>query len=347
MKVTLLILAQILLQDFQPRNVNNIPVTEVDTPKYYIVDMHSHDYTSTPAEIDEWVRVMDACHIQKAVLHHCNWIGDDFSTMLKKYSKYPDRFQIWCCIDYSHYGRKDFAQHAIKQLDKCKEMGAVGVGELVDKGLGDVYARPVKGEGIHIDDPALQPVLQHCGEIGMPVNIHIAEPYWMFLPTDRYNDGLVNAGTWHVDTSVPGCYDYDQLMASFENALRANPNTIFIAAHYLNMNQDLPRLGALLDKYPNLYIDISGRFGEAGQTPRATRAFIIKYQDRIFYGTDNGTEADMYRFTFRMLETEDEHIYQPEFGYHWYYSAWYLPDEVLEKIYHLNAEKLLRQLGNL
>jgi len=342
MKVTLLILTQILLQNFNPQNVNNIPVTQVDKAKFYVIDMHSHDYTESAADVDKWVETLDACNIQKSTVYHCNWIGEDFETVVNKFQKHADRFMFWCCIDYSHYGKKDFAKHAIKQLDKAKAMGAVGVGELGDKGLGDTYARPVPGDGIHIDDPALQPVLQHCGEIGMPVSIHIAEPYWMYLPIDEKNDGLMNGGTWHVDTTVPGCYDYDQLMTSFENAVRENPNTIFIACHYLNMNQDLPRLGALLDKYPNLYIDISGRFGEAAQTPRATRAFIIRYQDRIFYGTDNGMDPEMYRTTFRILETEDEHFYIPDFGYHWYYSAWYLPDTVLEKIYHLNAEKLLK-----
>jgi len=341
----LFVLLQVLLQDFQPKNVNNIPVTRVETPKFDVIDMHSHDYVATPKDVDEWVRVMDSCHIRHAMIYHCNWIGDDFPTMVKKYAHHADRFSIWCCIDYSHWGQPDFADHAIQQLEMNRQLGAVGVGELGDKGLGDLYARPVEGKGIHIDDPALSPVLDYCGKVGMPINIHIAEPYWMFLPADKYNDGLINAGNWHVDTSVPGCYDYDMLMKSFENAVREHPHTIFIAAHYLNMNQDLPRLSELMDKYPNLYIDISGRFGEAAQTPRATREFIIRYQDRIFYGTDNVGSSEMYRTTFRILETNDEHFYIPDFGYHWYYSAWHLPNDVLDKIYHLNAEHLLKQLN--
>jgi len=341
MKIALLILAQILLQDFNPQNVNNVPVTQVDKARYYVIDMHSHDYAASEEEIDEWVKTMDACNVKQSTVHHCSWIGEDFETVVKKYAKYKERFNLWCCFDYSHYGKKDFAKHCIAQIDKCRAMGAVGIGELGDKGLGDTYARPVSGEGIHIDDVQLHPVLEYCGKVGLPVSIHIAEPYWMYLPIDEKNDGLMNGGNWHVDTTVPGCYDYDQLMQSFENAVREHPNTIFIACHYLNMNHDLPRLSALMDKYPNLYLDISGRFGEAAQTPRATRAFIIKYQDRIFYGTDNGMSADMYHTTFRIMESEDEHFYIPDFGYHWYYSAWYLPDTVLEKIYHLNAEKLL------
>lgn len=335
---------QILLKSFAPVNVNNIPQTYVEKAKFPVYDMHSHDYAANKEEVAQWVKNMDACGIARSTIHHCNWIGEPFEVWLEKYADYRDRFDMWCCFDYSHYGQEDFSEYACAELERYHALGAVGVGELGDKGLGDLYARPVPGEGIHIDDPALKPLIAKAGELGMPISIHIAEPYWMYLPLDSTNDGLINGARWHVDTTVPGCYDYDQLMVSFENAVRENPGTIFIACHYLNMNQDLPRLAALLDKYPNLYIDISGRFGEAAQTPRATRAFLINHQDRIFYGTDNGMDSEMYRYTFRILETEDEHIYHPEFGYHWYYSAFYLPDEVLEKIYHLNAEKLMGKL---
>jgi predicted TIM-barrel fold metal-dependent hydrolase len=131
-------------------------------------------------------------------------------------------------------------------------------------------------------------------------------------------------------------------MLSFENALKANPKTTFIACHYLNMNHDLERLGKLLDKYPNLYIDIAGRMGESAVTPRTTRAFLIKYADRVLFGTDNGMNASMYRHMFRILETDDEHFYIQDYGYHWSYSGLHLPKKVLKKIYYENAKKLFR-----
>jgi predicted TIM-barrel fold metal-dependent hydrolase len=235
------------------------------------------------------------------------------------------------------------ADETIAYLEKCKEMGAVGVGEMGDKGQGDLYARPTEGYGLHIDDARLKPVWAKCAELKMPVNIHVGEPYWMYLPQDANNDGLPNGAVWHVDTTAADCLGYEGLMETFENALRENPKTIFIACHYLNMNQDLPRLGAMLDKYPNMYIDISARVAESAHTPRATRAFLIKYQDRVLFGTDNGMAADMYRNIFRILETEDEHIYIHDFNYHWPLSAFYLPDTVLEKIYNKNAQRILNE----
>ena len=333
----------LLLNDFRPVNVNNIPQTFVEKAKYPVIDMHSHDYIAGAEDVDAWVEAMDACGITETHIMHCSWIGKPFEEVMAPYSKYPGRFKFWCSLDYTQMLQDGTAEQAIAYLEECKRMGAVGVGEMGDKGQGDLYARPTEGYGLHIDDARLKPVWAKCAELKMPVNIHVGEPYWMYLPQDATNDGLPNGAVWHVDTTVADCLGYEGLMESFENAVRENPKTIFIACHYLNMNQDLPRLGAMLDKYPNMYIDISARVAESAQTPRATRAFLIKYQDRVLFGTDNGMAADMYRNIFRILETEDEHIYIHDFNYHWPLSAFYLPDTVLEKIYNKNAKRILNE----
>ena len=97
-----------------------------------------------------------------------------------------------------------------------------------------------------------------------------------------------------------------------------NPNTVFIACHFANCCYNLEILGAMLDKYPNLYADISARYAETATIPRYMAAFYDKYQDRLLYGTDMGFDNSMYETTFRILETADEHFYRTEqFNYHW------------------------------
>ena len=332
----------ILLKDFNPVVVNNIPVTRVERAKFDIIDMHAHDYAANAEEVAQWCRTMDEVGVLNTAVMHCSWIGRPFEEYVALYGPYKDHFRFWCCFDYTDIDTPEGIEAACKLLERYhNELGAVGVGELGDKGEGDTYARPADGKGIHIDDPRIKPLIQKAAELKMPISIHIAEPYWMYLPMDETNDGLVNAVTWHVDTT--NCYGYNKLMETFENALRENPNTIFIACHYLNMTHDLPRLGALLDKYPNMYFDISARVAESAHTPRATREFLIKYQDRVLFGTDNGMDAEMYRNIFRVLETNDEHFYVPEYGYHWALSGFNLPDEVLKKLYHDNAERILTE----
>ena len=330
----------LLLKNYEPHSIFKIQISNVKVAKYPVIDTHSHDYAKTDDEIREWIKNMDECGIEKTYLLSCNWIGLPFEKFVEKYSPYKDKFAFCCSFDYTDFDKPDWEKRAIESLVRCHELGAIGIGEMGDKGFGDLYGYPTEGRNIHLDNPKLKPLLEKCGELKMPIIIHIAEPIWMYQPIDRYNDGLINAAKWKVDTTQIGCLGYEQLMKSFENAVAANPKTIFIACHFLNMNQDLVRLGKLLDKYPNLYIDIAGRMAESSCTPRATRAFLIKYADRVLFGTDNGTTKEMYRNIFRILQTSDEHFYIPDYNYHWYYNGFNLPDKVLKKIYYKNAKKI-------
>jgi predicted TIM-barrel fold metal-dependent hydrolase len=215
---------------------------------------------------------------------------------------------------------------------------------LGDKGLGEIYSKPTPGIGLHIDDPKMKPLLQKCGELGMPVNIHVAESYWMYSPMDSTNDGLMNAYTWRVDLTKPGILNHEQLIQTLENAVRDNPKTTFIACHFANCDYNLSILGRLLDTYPNLYADISARYAETAPIPRYMSAFYQKYQDRLLYGTDMGFDSTMYSVTFRILESLDDHFYEIDlFGYHWPLYGFGLPDAILEKIYHTNALKVLKK----
>lgn len=220
-------------------------------------------------------------------------------------------------------------------------MGARGVGELCDKGLGEFYSTPVPGWGLHIDDPHMKPLLEKCAELQMPVSIHVGEDEWMYLNTDSTNDGLMNAAKWKIDLTRKGILNHEQLIISLENAVKNNPGTIFIACHFANCCSNLSIIGRLLDTYPNLHTCIAARFGEIAPVPRYAHDFIEKYQDRILYGSDMGTDEEMYAITFRILETADEHFYEQRFGYHWPLYGLSLSNKALKKIYRDNAKKIL------
>ena len=80
--------------------------------------------------------------------------------------------------------------------------------------------------------------------------------------------------------------------------------------------------------------------------PALRQKFYAKYADRLLYGTDMGFEKEMYRVTFRVLETWDEHFYEHDmFGYHWSLNGFGLPDQILQKVYRTNAEKILSSRG--
>lgn len=327
------------LKDFRPVSIYKIPVSDIKKAKYPVYDMHSHD--DWDVDPDVWVKLMDECGIAKTMILTYT-TGKSFDSIVEKFSGHKDRFMIWCGFDYTGYEKPGWEKHAVAELERCYKKGAVGVGELGDKGLGEFYSKPTPGLGMHIDDPRMKPLIAKCGELKMPISIHVAEDAWMYLPADSANDGLMNAGKWKVDMTKKGILDHDQLVQTLANAVRDNPKTTFIACHLANTCSNLEQLGALLDKYPNLYADVAARYGEIAPIPKFAHAFIEKYNDRIVYGTDMGIDPEMYRITFRILESNDEHFYAREnFSYHWPLYGLGLTDNTLKKIYSSNAQKIL------
>jgi len=333
------------LKDFRPVSIYKNPKTEIQKAKYPAIDVHSHDNANT--DVDKLVTLMDETGVAKRIILSYS-TGARFDSIVDKYARYKDRFDIWCGFDYTGYDKPGWEKHALEELERCHKKGAKGVGELGDKGLGEFYSHPVPGWGLHIDDPRMKPLFEKCAELKMPVNVHVAEDEWMYLPADSTNDGLMNAAKWKIDLTKKGILNHDQLVATLENAVKNNPKTIFIACHLANCCADLSKLGRLLDKYPNLYADLAARFGEFSPVPRYTSAFMEKYQDRLLYGVDTdgsnlNYEKEMSKVTFRILETADEHFYQHDlFDYHWPLYGLSLSDKALKKIYRDNAKKLFK-----
>lgn len=333
----------LLLKDYRPRSIYNIPITEVTKAKYPVIDMHSHDYVVTPEEIKEWVERMEAFNIEKTIILTYA-TGASFDSIYNKYAPFGDKFEVWCGFDFTGYEKKGWDKKAVKELERCYKVGARGVGELGDKGQGLVYSKPTPAYGMHIDDPRMEPLLKKCAELKMPIQIHVAEPYWMYEPMDKHNDGLMNAFKWKIDKEEASRLSHEALIQSLRNAVLNNPNTIFIASHFANCSYDLSILSELLDESPNLYADISARYGETSTIPRYMFDFYVRHQDKLLYGTDMGTDSEMYETTIRILETNDEHFYKTHmFHYHWASNGFGLPDEVLEKVYRKNALKIINQ----
>ncbi len=331
----------LLLKDYRPQPIHKIPVTEVLKAKYPAIDMHTHVYGKTPEEVLAWIKTQDEVGIAKTIVL-TGATGAAFDALQKMYSKHADRFELWCGINYTGFDKPGFGPAAAAELERCFRAGARGVGEISDKGAGIARAADVK-VWMHPDDPRMDPVWQKCAELGMPVNLHIADPVWAYQTMDRTNDGLMNALTWRLDNK-PDIVKHDGMIEILERTVKRHPKTTFVACHFANLDFDLGRLGKLLDTYPNLYVDTSARFGETASAPRSTIKFLTKYAGRVVYGTDQGRDIRMYRASLRVLETLDEHFYEPSFyHYHWNLSGFGLPDPVLKKLYRDTALKILNR----
>lgn len=329
----------ILLKDYKPKSLYKIPITDVSKAKFPIIDMHSHAYAKTPEEISEWVRTMDEVGVAKTIIL-TGAAGQEFEDIHRKYAAYPNRFELWCGFDYTGYDQPGFGARAIKTLEKCRQVGAQGVGELHDKGKG-LSSETLTALGMHPDDARMDALFDRCGQLGMPVNIHVADPIWMYEAMDNRNDGLMNAFHWRLDNQ-PGIVGHSGMIDILERTVKKHSATTFIACHFANLDYDLARLGQVLERHPNLYADIAARYAETAPIPRFASQFYVKHADRLLYGTDMGFDKSMYQVTFRILETMDEHFYETDmFSYHWSLNGFGLSDEILRKLYRTNAEKLL------
>jgi predicted TIM-barrel fold metal-dependent hydrolase len=330
----------ILLKDYRPESIYKIPVTHIPKAKYPIIDMHSHPYAKGAREIDDWVRNMDEVGVEKTIILTMA-TGVEFDEIFRKYSKYPERFEMWCGFDFTGYNKPGFGAAAVKELERCHQGGARGVGEIHDKGKG-LRSGKSSAVGMHPDDPRMDLVWEKCGELGMPISLHVADPIWMYQKMDRHNDGLMNAYEWRLDNQ-PNIVGLSGMVDIFERTLARHRTTTFVACHFMNLDYDLARLGEVLERNPNLYADISARYAETGPIPRFAAQFYAKHADRLVYGTDMGMDTAMYRVTFRIMESQDEHFYEiDQFDYHWALNGFGLNDGTLKKVYRENALRLLK-----
>ncbi len=325
----------LLLKDYRPVSIFKIPQTKVLKAKYPAIDMHMHaprgggDLEKAAAEL---IKNMDECGIQKTILF--SGTGKGFDDLAAVFKKYPDRIQLWCGLDYSG----NVPASTIAELERCVKMGAKGVGEISDKGAGYRATPPM-----HIDDPRMDPILDKLAELHLPINVHMGDPKWMYEPIDEHNDLLWESLHFRLDKKQ-GILNLDELAACLQRALAKHPKTTFVACHFWNHTYDLTWLGQQFDKYPNLYSDVSQREAYVAAIPRFAKQFMEKYADHLVYGTDQGYSLAMYRNTFHIWETLDEHFHDWDVQNNiWYMSGLGLSDGTLRKLYRDNALKFIQK----
>jgi predicted TIM-barrel fold metal-dependent hydrolase len=181
-----------------------------------------------------------------------------------------------------------------------------------------------------------------CGELGIPVLIHSGEPSSFWKPKDNHNERWLELkqepDRYRDPAKVP---PFEQIMSEQHHVFRKHPNTKFINAHLGWFGNDLDRLGKLFDEMPNVYTELGAVLAELGRQPKAARAFMIKYQDRIMFGKDTYKKEEYYTY-FRVLETGDEYFdYYRKRHAHWKMYGLELPDSVLRKVYYKNALQVI------
>ncbi len=354
------------LQDFEPKSMLKVKETRLAGPAFPVIDFHAHLSWSAQGENGvsltgdrkficdpkDLLPVMDRKKI-RTLVNLTGGYQEGLKQSVARFDKaHPGRFlsmtePAWALAKEPGYDKKQVAL-----LEEAKQNGARGLKVLKTLGL---YLRE-NGKLLKVDDARFDPMWDAAGRLGLPVAIHVSDPIAFFNTTDRFNERFEELNN-HPDWSFHG-RDFpsnDELLAARNRVFARHTKTKFVALHVGNFAEDLANVGAALDKYPNLHVDIAARVGELGRQPRASRKFFEKYQDRIVFGTDavpNGIETpqqifgdQLYDIYYRFLETEDEYFDYapapvPPQG-RWQIYGIGLPPAILKKVYYNNAAKLL------
>jgi predicted TIM-barrel fold metal-dependent hydrolase len=330
--------------DYRPRNTLVTAEHKVPKARFPAIDVHGHPgNVASPDAINRVVGVMDSLNI-KVMLVAENVSGSRLANTMAALNASPhkDRFRVLAGVDFSNVG-PGWGERAAKQLAADLNAGAIGVGE-VPKSFG-LRIRKADGSRLRIDDPELDPLWQAFARLDVPAFIHTAEPQEFFQPLDYTNERWLELALFPDRRNYQqGQPTFEQLMTERNNVFRKHPKTRFVAAHFGWHANDLGRLAKMLDEFPNVTVEAGAILYDLGRQPRAAKAFLEKYGDRVMFGKDAFIPEE-YPYYWRVFETTDDYFeYYRDYHAFWKMYGIGLSDETLKKVYYRTALKVFKGL---
>jgi predicted TIM-barrel fold metal-dependent hydrolase len=250
------------------------------------------------------------------------------------------------CTSIDPYKMHDpgFAGHAIRELNQDFKQGAIAV--KIWKNIG-MEIKDADGHYVLPDDPAFAPIYRDIAAHNKTLVAHVADPDSAWAPPDPtspdYSYYQENPFWYMYGKTDPA--SKRQILKARDHILEQNPGLRVVGAHLGSMESDFPLLAQHLDRYPNFAVDMAARMAYLAKLPRADAiAFIMKYQDRLIYGTDLtfgandqvqkkiDTWEQTYARDWAFLATTDTVVVEGTTA-----KGLALPEDVLRKILHDNA----------
>lgn len=326
-------------EEYNPISTLKVPGEEIKRAKFPFIDVHGHQYRMPDQDLDPLIADMDRLNMA-IMINLSGGSGNSIIRSLENIKKnHPNRFAVFANVDFEGVGKSDWATKAVAQLEEDIRNGALGLKVYKSLGLRDV---DVYGNRLAVDDARLDPIWEKCGELGIPVLIHSADPKSFWDEVDSENERWLELTTHpRRKRSATDPASWEQIIGEQHRMFKKHPDTKFINAHMGWYANDLGTLGDLLDELPNMYVEIGAIIAELGRQPKNAHRFFVKYQDRILFGKDSWKPEEFPTY-FRVLESDDEYFpYHKKYHAFWAMYGMDLPDEILKKIYYKNALKLI------
>jgi len=254
---------------------------------------------------------------------------------------HPNLFYAFGGLDYSSafLGSAKAEPSLTKQVDTLTEIGFDGIKMIEGKPFSrKIFKTPLNSE-------FYREYFEYVESLQFPILSHVNDPEEFWDP-EQIPPSAKAAG-WFYDETYP---KKEELYAEVSNVLRNCPDLKVIFAHFYFLSGDLERASRLLEEYKNVHLDItpgSEMYYNFSARREDWREFFIRYQNRIFFGTDISDRSNVenavnhVRRIRRFLETDEPITWgtypkkkEPLIGFK-------LPKHVLGKIYAENFERIV------
>lgn len=343
---------RIYADEFHPVSELVRPAHPDALPPFPVVDMHAHfgplllgeNYEETYDTVRS-CEVLRELGVEKVFCLELVW-GKAYDRLCRKLEASDGMILPVGSVDVFQALDADFEDQVYRGLRDLKSKGCVAL--KLWKNMTLMGAEHF-GRNLPLDDPHFEPLWRYAGELKLPIIIHVADPPCFFKPIDPDNEHYICLSK-HPEWSFyrPGLFSFEEHMRMQEAVIRDHPGTTFVVAHVGSYAENLDQVGAWLDKYPNMYVDVAARLDQLGRQPYTARAFIERWQDRVMFGTDYEGHFSMertrefYHTHFRFFQTWDEYFDHPFPGFlgPWKVCGLGLEEAVLKKLYRDNAARV-------
>ncbi len=345
-------LKRIYADEFHPRCELVVPQHPDALPPFPVIDMHAHfgplllgehyeDCFDTRRSCD----VLRELGIEKVFCLELVW-GGEYDRLCRKLEASEGMIVPVGSVDVFKALEPDFEDQVYHALRDLKSKGCVALKLWKNMTL---MGEERFGRNLPLNDEHFEPLWRACGEMGLPIIIHVADPPCFFKPIDLENEHYACLSR-HPEWSFyrPGLFSFEEHMAMQEAVIRDHPQTTFVVAHVGSYAENLDQVGRWLQRYPNMYVDVAARVDQLGRQPYTARAFIEHWQNRVLFGTDYEGHFSMertrefYHTHFRFFQTRDEYFDHPfpDFLGQWKVFGLGLGQDVLKKLYRDNARRV-------
>lgn len=321
------------------------------TPGLARIDVHTHVFKAGAALYEllnrEDLRILNICVLDKH--------DPDYKNLQEQHRSAREIFRAsqgraaWCSsFDPDDWESPEFAQRTIVHLNRTFDEGAIAV--KIYKIIG-MELKSRDGKYLMPDDPVFVPIFKAIEARNKTLYTHLAEPWSAWRPLDpaspHYGYYKKNPD-WHMYLH-PERPAKETILAARDHILERHPKLRVVGAHLGSMEDNVDEIAKRLDRYSNFAVETAARVPDLMLQPtEKVRAFFIKYQDRVLYGTDLSMMPSQ---TPEERATEWETIYARD----WKFFATdetveyagrkiqglALPDPVLQKFYRVNAIRWL------